>query len=287
MSRTRDLGPLRPGSAEHMDELHIGFVGAGQIGAPMIERLLAAGRKVSVWARNPGTRSTLGAAGAILVDSADELADTDILGSCLFDDGQVLEVLAPILTRMRSGAIVFSHTTGSPAAVAQLSELAAPQGISIVDAAFSGDAEMVRSQRLTVLLGGPESAVDTVERIVRAYASTVLRTGALGTALVTKLLNNILFAAHTQLALSALTCAASAGIEEDAFLDVLAASSGGSAAARYLAAAAVPAEQFARGLPRYLAKDVAAAAAVADELGLDIAALVAATRVGPMDLESE
>ncbi|MET7773441.1 NAD(P)-binding domain-containing protein [Nocardia sp. NPDC005366] len=267
-----------------MDELHVGFVGAGQIGAPMVQRLLAAGRKVSVWVRSPATRSRLGGAGANLVDCAEDLADADVLGSCLFDDGQLLDVLPPILTRMRSGATVFSHTTGSPSVVAQLADLAGQRGISVVDAAFSGDAAMVRSQQLTVLLGGPESAVGTVEEVVRAYASTVLRTGTLGTALVTKLLNNLLFAAHTQLALSALTCAASLEIEKNLFLRVLASSSGGSAAARYLAAAQVPAEQFALNLPRYLAKDVASAVSVAGELGLDITALESAARLGPMDL---
>lgn len=46
----------------------IGFVGAGQMGEPMVQRLVAAGKQVVLYARRPGS-AKLGAEGATIVDS--------------------------------------------------------------------------------------------------------------------------------------------------------------------------------------------------------------------------
>lgn len=269
-----------------MNGMHIGFVGTGQIGEPMVERLLAAGHQVSVFARRDNVRRRLSVAGARLVDNVDELAEVDVLACCLFSDEQVREVVGPLVPRLRSGSVFFSHTTGDPALLRELAEDAAERGVSVVDAPFSGNSELVRAGQLTVMLGGADWAVAVVEEAVGAYAGTILRTGPLGSALWAKLLNNLLFAACSQLTLAALETATSLGVCEDDFLAVLAASSGGSAAARYLAASDLPAARFAERLPHYLAKDVAAAVTVATEHHLDISALVQATRLGPMQLHT-
>jgi 3-hydroxyisobutyrate dehydrogenase-like beta-hydroxyacid dehydrogenase len=267
-----------------MNQRHIGFIGAGQIGEPMALKIAGAGGHISVYARRPDVRERLEAGGVRVVDSVDALSEVDILGSCLFSDVQLAEVLSPLVAQLRSGTVVYSHTTGSPSVLEKLSASAERHGVAVVDAPFSGQAEAVRAGQLTVMLGGDDAAVDAVADVVAPYASTVLRTGPLGSGLATKLLNNLLFAACSQLTLSALSSAAALGIEESDFLRVLQASSGGSAAAGYIAGAQVPAAEFSKGLPHYLSKDVAAATAVAKDIGLDIEALVEATRLGPMDL---
>lgn len=271
-----------------MTDNHIGFIGAGQIGEPMVVRLAAAGRRVSVYARRPDVRGRLSTAGATVVNTPDELGGVDVLAGCLFDDAQVREVVTPLISRLPRGAVFYSHTTGSPIVLERLAELGEKYGVSVVDAPFSGNADAVRGGQLTVLLGGDsDSAVTIVEETIGAYAGTILRTGKLGSALCAKLLNNVLFAACTQLTLTALESAASLGISEERLFEVLAVSSGGSVAARHLAAAPVAAATFAQDLPRYLSKDIGAALAVAADIGLDIDQLVTATRLGPMNLQSD
>jgi 3-hydroxyisobutyrate dehydrogenase-like beta-hydroxyacid dehydrogenase len=267
-----------------MNDKHIGFIGAGQIGEPMVERLLQAGRRVSVFARRPEVRERLAAAGATPVDTPADLSDVDVLIACLFDDDQIRTVCVPVVERLRPGAVFVSHTTGSPRLLRQLADSIGPQGVSVIDASFSGTAEGIRAGVLTVMLGGHEDAVEVAEQVVGDYADRILRTGALGSGLSIKLINNVLFAACTQLTLTALESAASLGIEEDRLLAVLETTSGGSAAARYIAASPLPAVEFAAHLPHFLSKDVAAARAAAEDIGLDIENLVEATRLGPMEL---
>ncbi len=269
-----------------MNDRLIGFIGTGQIGEPMVERLLRAGRRVSVLARRPEVRDRLAAAGATMVNHPSELADVDVLAACLFDDDQIREVCVPVVEQLRPGAVFVSHTTGSPKFIRSLGVSTTAGGVGVVDASFSGTAEGIRRGELTVMLGGDDDHVSVAAQVVGDYADRILRTGPLGSALSVKLLNNVLFAACTQLTLTAIDAATSLGIDEDDFLGVLATTSGGSAAAGYLAAAPIPAAEFAKHLPHFLAKDVAAAHAAAADLDLDIDDLVAATRLGPMELHS-
>lgn len=269
-----------------MNDRHLGFVGAGQIGEPMIERLLEAGRQVSVFARRPEVRRRLGAAGATTVDDPNDLAGVDVLIACLFDDEQIREICVPVVRRLRRGALFVSHTTGSPKFVRNLGDSVAERGVGVVDASFSGNAAGIRRGELTVMLGGREEHVTVAKHVVADYADRVLKTGPLGSALSVKLLNNVLFAACTQLTLTAIDAATSLGIDEEKFLAVLATASGGSTAARYLASSGLPAAEFASHLPHYLAKDVAAARAAAADLDLDITTLVTAAGLGPMELQT-
>lgn len=264
-----------------MNDEHIGFIGAGRIGEPMVERLLRAGRRVSVFARRPEVRERLAAAGATPVDGPADLSGVDVLIGCVFDDDQIRAVCVPVVQRLRPGAVFVSHTTGSPKVLRQLDDSVEA---AVVDASFSGTAEGIRTGVLTVLLGGTGYAAGVAERVVGDYADRILRTGPLGSGLTIKLLNNMLFAACTQLTLTSLESAAALGIEQDRLLAALETASGGSAAARYIAASPLPAGEFAAQLPHFLAKDIAAACAVADDIGLDIGNLVEATRLGPMNL---
>lgn len=265
-----------------MDE--VGFIGAGHIGEPMVERLVEAGRRVVVYARRQEVRDRLAARGATIVETPAELADLPFVITCLFSEEHVLELCTPIVRDMQPGSVFISHTTGGPAAIRSLSEIGSANGVSVVEAPFSGTPEAVRAGLLTVLLAGDDAAVQAAAEVVGAYADSPRLTGGPGTALAAKLLNNVLFAACTQATLAALEVAESLGIEQKTLLDVLAASSGGSTAAGYISRSGVDARTYSDRLLRYLRKDVASVRLAAAELDVDIADLVAAAERGPMDL---
>ena len=262
--------------------LRAGFVGAGRIGAPMVERLAAAGAHVTVFARREEVRRGLSAAGA---RTAGQLADiapgSAVVISCLYSDDQLAEVADAIIPRLEPGAVLISHTTGSPAVVRDLAPMVRERGADIADAAFSGNADDVRAGRLTVLLGGQDNAAARAEPFVRAYAQTVIRTGGLGTALVLKLLNNLLFAANVQLSLEAARVAQELGLGLAELDAVLRCSSGGSTAMRYLAAAGDPAAYASQVRP-YMVKDVDLCETVAASVGADLGLLGTVARHGPL-----
>jgi 3-hydroxyisobutyrate dehydrogenase-like beta-hydroxyacid dehydrogenase len=262
----------------------IGFLGAGQLGEPMVLRLLGAGHDVVVYARRDDVRDRLRGEGASLADSVADLAErSDILISCLFSDDQLRELstgadgFAGIL---RPGSVFVSHTTG---AVSTLTEFAAGCKAAVVDAPVSGTAEHIAEGSLTVLIGGPSDAVERVTPVVAAYANPIIATGELGSALSIKLINNVVFAANSQLVAAALELAESLGVQSQALLAALSVCSGGSASASYVLGVGGIDEFAAKGAP-FLRKDVAAAVTAAQEAGADLGYLQQVIRTGPLEL---
>jgi 3-hydroxyisobutyrate dehydrogenase-like beta-hydroxyacid dehydrogenase len=262
----------------------IGFVGSGRIGSAMAEQLAAHGALVTVYARRPEVREELAAKGCRTVDTLAGLGTAnELVMSCLYSDAQ-LDAVAPELAGLLArGSTFASHTTGSPATLQAFAERVLARGVQVVDAPFSGTPDSIRAGTLTVLLGGAEPAVARVEAAVRSYASTVIRTGDLGSALLLKLVNNMVFAANVQIGLEVSRVVEKAGIPLEAALEVLNNSSGGTAAMNYLAAFP-SAAAYADEVQPFLVKDVAVVERVAAALGLDLGYLATVVHGGALDL---
>jgi 3-hydroxyisobutyrate dehydrogenase-like beta-hydroxyacid dehydrogenase len=220
-----------------------------------------------------------------LASSVAELAESsDILISCLFSDTQLRETgLGPdgFVERAQPGAIFVSHTTGMPATLNQLSESASSPP-TIIDAPVSGTADRIMRGTLTVLIGGPAHSVERVKPILAAYADIIIPTGELGTALHIKLVNNVLFAANAQLLAAAVTVGKRLGIAPSALLEALSVSSGSSYATEYAARTGM--ESVAENAGPFLRKDVAAALAATEHLGIDLGLLRSVIESGPLTL---
>ncbi|WP_433761347.1 NAD(P)-dependent oxidoreductase [Nocardia sp. CA-135398] len=266
-----------------MTALTIGFVGAGRIGAAMVERLLAAGHRVRLYARRPEVRDRLAALGAEPVDRIRDIAAADVVVSCLFGDEQISTLLPEVVGAMGEATVLLSHTTGTPEVLHSLDRFAPSGPAAIVDATFSGTPEAVRAGKLVVFLGGTPEHVAVARRVVGCYAGTVIETGGRGSALRVKLINNLLFAAVSQLTLQGLTLGRGVGIDEGVMLEALAVSSGGSTAGRYIVDRG-GSESFAATVAPFLHKDVAACAAALTDSGVDFSALLAAACGGPIDI---
>ncbi|MCK0516774.1 NAD(P)-dependent oxidoreductase [Williamsia sp. DF01-3] len=266
----------------------IGFIGAGQLGGPMVTRLLGAGHRVLVFARRDEVRHQLLAQGAELAKSVADLARrSDVLISCLFSDAQLRELGSGeegFIANARQGAIFVSHTTGT---VATLQELGAdPAAPIILDAPVSGTADEIASGTLTVLIGGPSAAVDRASAVLSAYANPIIATGALGTALDIKLINNVLFAANSQLVAAATSLGVQLGVEPRALLDALAVCSGGSSASSRVRQVG-GLDTFESVASPFLRKDIAACTTAAAERKADLGLLWSVLASGPLDLIAE
>lgn len=266
--------------------MRVAFVGAGQIGAPMSERLLAAGHDVTVYARRAEVREHFAAAGAAVTDSlADAARAAEVVHVCVYSDAQLEDVtlgdhaLVPNLT---DDALLVSHTTGSPATVQRIA--AAGNG-HVVDAPFSGGADNVLAGTLTVMLGGAPDDVERARTTVGAYADPVSTIGGLGSALVVKLLNNALFAANMQLVSQAEQLANELGVDTATFAGVVQQSSGASYVMGLIAAMG-SSSALVDAAGHYMRKDIDVVREVADGLGVDLGILGQALDGGPVRFEA-
>jgi 3-hydroxyisobutyrate dehydrogenase-like beta-hydroxyacid dehydrogenase len=264
----------------------VGFLGAGQLGEPMVERLLGTGHDVVVYARREEIRRRLKAKGAAIADSVAELArGSDVLISCLFSDAQLRETgLGPdgFIANAKPGSVFVSHTTGTLSALEALRD-GSPSAPVILDAPVSGTVDDIAAGTLTVLIGGPNDAVGAVTPILAAYADPVVATGELGSALALKLINNLLFAANAQLLTAATRLGDQMGVAPDVLLSTLQVCSARSHAAEQ-AQRIGGMDRFEELAGPFLRKDIAACREAAAEAGVELGLLGTAVQEGSLDL---
>jgi 3-hydroxyisobutyrate dehydrogenase-like beta-hydroxyacid dehydrogenase len=249
--------------------VNVGMVGLGEMGMPMLERLRAAGHDVSFRARRPEVIARAESLGA---RPAEDFADRDCVIICVYSDDQVREAGPGIIARMRPGATLVNHTTGSPATVELLARAASPRGVRVLDAALSGGPADVRAGALTLLVGGDEAVLEDARPALASYAGPILHVGALGDGQRVKLVNNALFAAHVGLAAEAERVASDLGVDPVKALAAIRHCSGDSRALG-TAIAVGSAAKMTELAGRFIRKDVAVVQQVARELGVELGRL--------------
>ena len=251
----------------------VGFIGAGQMGMPMVRRLHGAGINISVHARRAEVIDELRALGiAVVADPSELAARVDVVEVCLFSDAQLREVLLTggVAASMRPGTILLSHVTGSPALYDELSAIVAT-GVVVIDAPVSGTSAQIAVGDLTVLLGGDAGSVARVTPLLAAFASHVIHVGERGDAQRVKLINNLLFAANVRIAGEAIRVGEAIGIDQQRLVRALGQCSGRTWALGLLEDR--PFAAFEAGTRRYLDKDFGVVEQVAAELGIDLGLL--------------
>ena len=252
--------------------MRIGVIGAGRMGRPIVDRLRAAGYEPVVLTRRPAARAAAEASGLRCADTVQEtVRDADVVITVVFDDAQLRAAVLGedgVFAGMPASGVLVQHTTCDPATMTLLAEAGARQGIAVLDAALSGNPRDVADGRLTLWVGGDETALTRVRPLLDSYASPVMFVGTAGDAQRIKLVNNALFVAQVGLTVDAVRLAGSLGISEER---ILAAVQQGSGASRALSAVAwIGASAVGTRLAELMSKDVDVVRAAAKRAGADL-----------------
>ena len=259
--------------------VRVGIVGTGEMGRPLVDRLVGAGFDVAAYARRDDRRADLDAIGVTCVDSVAALGpDRDVVVVYVYSDEQVREIAFDdgLADAMDEGATLLVLTTGSPRTVEAIAERVGDRGVGVVDAPGSGGPAQVAQGTLTLFVGGDDAPVERCRPLFDAYATTVVHFGALGSGQRVKLLNNLLFGANVELAVEAARLSSEYGIDPALLARTLHSCSGANYALD-LVAAMGSADALLSAAGHFIHKDVAVARAVADELGVDLGTIAAVT----------
>ena len=172
----------------------IGFIGLGNMGGPMCERLLAAGHQVVAFDLDDAKVTHAAAHGAQPAESgADCAARADVLLTSLPrpDHVEAVMVAGGALAALRTGSLWVDLTTNRKELVARLAA-EAPPGVDVVDSPVTGAVDGARNGRLTLFIGGADAPVARATAIIEELG-TVIACGALGTGNVVKLVTNQLW----------------------------------------------------------------------------------------------
>jgi 3-hydroxyisobutyrate dehydrogenase len=260
--------------------VRIGFVGAGRMGAPMVQRLVAAGHDVHAIGRTADKRAAIADLGATPVTELGDVATgAEAVVVCVFTDDQVKDLCldGPLVQAMSAGSTLVVHTTGSPRTARSIADRF--PAVGVLDAPVSGGPHDIAAGKVTLFVGGDDTVVARVSPALSTYADPILRAGATGAGQLVKLVNNTLFAAQIGLVAEGARLGAQFGIEESALLNAL---THGSAQSRVLdmIASAGSAQAFIAAVGEFIGKDVAVVRRTVAELGGELGVLGAAVDAG-------
>src|SRR5580692_7071243 len=101
-----------------MNTTTIGWIGLGNMGIPMAQRLIGAGYPVTVYNRNRAKEAALKTAGAMTAETpADLISKTDVVFIMVTDDQAIREIFTGhngLFSAKTSGKLIINMSTISP-----------------------------------------------------------------------------------------------------------------------------------------------------------------------------
>jgi 2-hydroxy-3-oxopropionate reductase len=212
--------------------MRIGYIGIGIMGRPMTENLLKAGYAVSVFNRTSTKCESLRALGAVVCESAAQVArESDVVCINVTDTPDVDDVLfgdTGVAKAAREGLIVVDNSTISPSATQDFAQRLAAQGVAYLDAPVSGGDVGAQKGTLSIMVGGDKAVFDQCLPLFEVLGSKVTHVGPVGTGQTCKACNQLFCALHMLACCEGVDLARKAGLDPAVMVDVVSGGAGGS-----------------------------------------------------------
>jgi len=180
--------------------IKVGYIGLGLMGKNIAHNLLKAGFPLVVHNRSQAAVVELVAEGATSASSPAEVAKkVDVVFTNLPDSPDVEKVVlgeGGIIEGGRKGLIWVDNSSIKPASAREIAKKLNEKGILSLDAPVSGGEIGAEKGTLTIMVGGPESALDIVMPIFKAMGKTITHVGETGCGQIAKAANQIMVAAQ-------------------------------------------------------------------------------------------
>jgi 3-hydroxyisobutyrate dehydrogenase-like beta-hydroxyacid dehydrogenase len=208
----------------------IGFIGLGELGACIAQRLVETGHPTVLWARRPASLEPFAGSAATVAESpAAVAAASDVVCICVLDDEGVEQVVSGpsgLLEGAREGMAIAVLSTVRPDTCVKLATDAARRGVLLVDAPVSGSWEEAVTGTLVAMVGGDAAAVAACRPALAAFTKSVEHLGPVGAGERAKLVNNATLIAQVGVVLDSVATGEGIGVDPDRLLTVLAQGSG-------------------------------------------------------------
>lgn len=202
--------------------MEIGFIGLGNMGAPMAANLAAAGHAVTgfdVAAPMP--------AGVTAAASAAEAAAGRAVVVTMLPNGAILRAVhTEIVPAARPGTVLLDCSTVDVASARAVAAEAAAAGLAALDAPVSGGTAGAAAGTLTFMVGGPEAAFATVRPLLDVMGARAVLCGPSGAGQAAKICNNMILGISMLGVCEAFALAARLHLDPHSLYDVVSTSSG-------------------------------------------------------------
>ncbi len=202
--------------------MKIGFIGLGNMGAPMARNLAAAGHEVrgfDIAAPVPG--------GVVPAPSAAGAAEDAEVVITMLPNGDILRAVAgEVIPAMKKGAVFLDCSTVDVESARAVAGQAAEAGLLAMDAPVSGGVGGAQAGTLTFMAGGPAEAFEIVKPLFDVMGQKAVHCGAAGAGQAAKICNNMILGATMIATCEAFALADRLGLDRQKMYDVVSTSSG-------------------------------------------------------------
>ena len=200
----------------------IGFIGLGNMGAPMAHNLAKAGHTVLGYDTQNLTVEMV----EIVETSRDCAEEADIVITML-PNGEILKSVADeTIQYMKEGSIFLDCSTVDVASAKSVAKIAKNHMVIPLDAPVSGGIGGAKEGTLTFMVGGPDEGFIKVKKLFDIMGQKAVHCGDSGNGQSAKICNNMILGATMIATCEAFALADKLGLERQAMFDVVSTSSG-------------------------------------------------------------
>ena len=205
----------------------IGFIGLGNMGAPMATNLVKSGEHVLGFDVVPASREASARDGVQIVANArSAVDDAEIVITMLPGGEHVLSVWDDIVPRARQGTLLIDCSTIDVESARKAHALAAARGIATLDAPVSGGVGGAKAATLTFMVGGSDHAFARGKPVLERMGRRIVHCGEAGNGQVAKICNNLILGASMIAVSEGFVLGEKLGLSHQALFDVVSGSSG-------------------------------------------------------------
>lgn len=202
--------------------MKIGFIGLGNMGAPMAANLVAAGHQVTGF--DVAGVTVEGVAQA--ATGAEAAKGAEIVITMLPNGAILRSVAAEILPAMTKGAVLLDCSTVDVASARDVAAEAEAAGVGFLDAPVSGGVGGAAAGTLTFMVGGSDAGFAKAKPLFEIMGQKAVHCGPAGNGQAAKICNNMILGATMIATCEAFALADKLGLDRQAMYDVVSTSSG-------------------------------------------------------------
>jgi 3-hydroxyisobutyrate dehydrogenase len=202
--------------------MRIGFIGLGNMGAPMAQNLAKAGHTVLGF-----DTQTVVVEMIEILPSAKDCVETAEVVITMLPNGQILKSVADeTIQYMKEGTIFLDCSTVDVASTKSVAEIAKSHMIIPLDAPVSGGIGGAKEGTLTFMVGGQDEGFIKAKELFDIMGQKAVHCGGPGNGQSAKICNNMILGATMIATCEAFALADKLGLDRQAMFDVVSTSSG-------------------------------------------------------------
>ena len=212
------------GEGDAMTE-RIGFIGIGAMGKPMVENLLRASYKITVYDIDESRMIRPVEEGAVAATSCKEVAQrSDVIITMLPSSPHVREAILGkdgVIHGVTTGATLIDMSTIDPITTREIADILRDHGVSMLDAPVARGVPAAVAGTLAIFVGGDEKAFRSCFRILSVMGNDIQYVGGTGAGEVVKIVNNLILAINVCTLSEGLVLGIRAGVKPEVLFKAL------------------------------------------------------------------